>query len=557
MGAYSLQHEMVDVERARERLPEELEKIRRKAKEFAERPQPTISKEEIQKIIGKYRHGVLLIQQAQELRQRSYEKLQQAYQKLHTPPKTDYIMERIMPTLPPVATTVFATKAAKHPEVAGALKQFKQKQVERGEAIVSGFSPVAPSPSFSGALFESGITGSTKPFEEYFSKGPEYVILNISSEVLAAILFGKAFSKVGGWIKQTETFKGLARTVKFSRPYKFYYERIKLPVKTAYQTKLKLPAEKWLAKRWGWYRRRLLRGLAPEQVTTPTLKGEWFKEPITKLKVGEIKYFPLKKEPTKIPVKLWFKKTPVKPAPPLQPSTVSLLEASSYFWKQPTPGTTEVWISRIVGLTPKARKYYFEYMKRAFITGGLSRAVIQKEISELGFKENFKPYLPDVSPTKRMRVGNFLTSIIGVMPKFDITPHLAKKTEDLKSKSRKRKIVWVMPKFDVTPTQRTKSTPIIKQKPVIVQKRKYVQTHKQKRTTRTEISKITEIYRGISPPKPLKPPKAPKFKWPKPVKRKRKGSPIFYGLVMIEAPVLGPKQVLKAFFGSSKKRRKR
>lgn len=424
--------------------------------------------------------------------------------KAQKPKKTGNVMERIMPTLPPVATAVSAKEAAKHPEVAGALEQFKQKQVERGEAIISGFSPVATSPSISGALIESGMTRSTKPIEKYFSKGPEYAVLNISSEVLATILFGKALSKAGGWIKQTETFKGLTRTVKFSRAYKFYYERVKLPVKAAYQTKLKLPAERWLARHSEWFAKRAVSKISPGVVDIPEFA---------------------------------------------RPTAKSLWKQQLAWELAESPKTSAMLITKYVGpKSTRVQAWVSEHWLKK-ITGGLSYSLIRQELRTVTeVPERVKPYLPDVYPTKRMRASNVLASIVGFIPKFEITPPLAKKQE---SKSGKEKIHGAIPKVNVTPVQNAKTVPTIKQKPIVVQQPKYVQAPKQKRVSRTY--KPINIYRDFSPPKPLLPPKASSFKLPKPKKRKRKATPAtLYGWVGLEVPVPSAKQILKEIIGGKK-----
>ncbi|RLG99159.1 hypothetical protein DRO19_03065, partial [Candidatus Bathyarchaeota archaeon] len=86
-------------------------------------------------------------------------------------------------------------------------------------------------------------------------------ILSATSEILGYITFSKALSwaggKVGGWIKQTQTYQKLARTIKFSRVYKFYYEKFKVPAKAFYQTKIKLPAERLLYEKSPWLYRRV------------------------------------------------------------------------------------------------------------------------------------------------------------------------------------------------------------------------------------------------------------------------------------------------------------
>ena len=186
-------------------------------------------------------------------------KIEQTPKQPSVTPESDEFLKKLMPTLPPLIGGKLVFEASKgSKEAASILKSFEERQVVRAKAILSGFTPFYPSPT--SVAIESAITWSTEPFQE-FVFDPEYAILSASSEILGFITFGKALSwaggKIGGWIKQTETYQKLARTIKFSRVYKLYYEKLKVPAKAFYQTRIKLPAEKFLYEKSPWLYRRI------------------------------------------------------------------------------------------------------------------------------------------------------------------------------------------------------------------------------------------------------------------------------------------------------------
>jgi len=148
-------------------------------------------------------------------------------------------------------------RAIEHPET---FIEHRKWQMEMHELI--GPSP----PTLSGVAFSyalSPIFGAEsakveyKRLMEWEKRYPGYIGGTVSADVLISLLLGETAGKVGGWIKQTKTYKELVRTVKFSRAYRFYYEKFKIPISAFYQTKIKLPVEKFLYKKSPWLYRRV------------------------------------------------------------------------------------------------------------------------------------------------------------------------------------------------------------------------------------------------------------------------------------------------------------
>ena len=450
--------------------------------------------------------------------------------KAQKPKKTGNVMERIMPTLPPVATAVSAKEAAKHPEVAGALEQFKQKQVERGEAIISGFSPVAPSPSISGALIESGMTRSTKPIEEYFSKGPEYAVLNISSEVLATILFG---GETLGWA------------------WGKVPARVKKPLESIY-----FKAVKKLPKK--------LQGIfidEKEIITTRRVR-------VPKVIKREVYGRPYWKKSFQM-----FYSEPTKYEREIARRVLGWVSSKKLNIPKPSGGYTplsKTFRSGALMLVQeeKVAQQIVKELPTLTIRTVSERVIPKKVVPAIIMVEKTVPHITTKTTVSNI-TKNLIKTIIGVAPKFASS---SKPSAKPKSKSRAKDIEKITPKppkpkdvevatpkTDVAPFEGVeefiediaKQTPIIKHKPIVVQQPKYVQAPKQKRVSRTY--KPINIYRDFSPPKPLLPPKASSFKLPKPKKRKRKATPAtLYGWVGLEVPVPSAKQILKEIIGGKK-----
>ena len=112
-----------------------------------------------------------------------------------------------------------------------------------------------------GEALEKTVGWESYELESLSMKSPFYSAGTVAGDILAVWMGGEALSwaggKIGGWIKQTETYQKLARTIKFSRVYRFYYEHFKVPAKAFYQTRIKLPAEKFLYEKSPWLYRRV------------------------------------------------------------------------------------------------------------------------------------------------------------------------------------------------------------------------------------------------------------------------------------------------------------
>jgi len=278
-------------------------------------------------------------------------KIEQTPKQPSVTPESDEFLKKLMPTLPPLIGGKLVFEASKGSKTAASiLKSFEERQVMRAKAILSGFTPFYPSPT--SAAIESALTWSTEPLQE-FVFDPEYAILSASSEILGFITFGKALSwaggKIGGWIKQTETYQKLARTIKFSRAYKLYYEKFKVPAKAFYQTRIKLPAEKFLYKH---ILRRTPKGLAPQVVDIPE-----FVKPTA--------------------MNLWKQEAAWQIAE--SPKTSALLLTKYY---RPTSKHVSAWVSE-------------HWLKKA--TGGISYATVKPQLERfISIQERKLPYIPTV-----------------------------------------------------------------------------------------------------------------------------------------------------------------
>ena len=281
---------------------------------------------------------------------------------------SDELLKRLMPTLPPVIGGKLVFEASKgSKEAATILKRFEKRQVVRAKAILSGFTPFYPSPT--SVAIESALTWSTEPFKE-FALDPEYAILSASSEILGFITLGEALSwaggKIGGWIRQTETYQKLARTIKFCRVYRFYYEHFKVPAKAFYQTRIKLPAEKLLYKH---ILRRTPKGLAPQVVDIPE-----FVKPTA--------------------MDLWKQEAAWQIAE--SPKTSALLLTKYY---RPTSKHVSAWVSE-------------HWLKKA--TGGISYATVKPQLERfIPIQERKLPYIPTLElKTSKITSRSIITSSV-------------------------------------------------------------------------------------------------------------------------------------------------
>jgi len=196
----------------------------------------------------------------------------------------------------------------------------------------------------------------------------EYKIASAFTDVfLGSIFWEIGPGKIGGWIKQTETYRKIARAVKFSRAYKFYYEKIKVPTKTFVQTRIKLPAQKWLAEHWGWYGKRISGRLAPGIVDIPEFA---------------------------------------------RPTAHSLWKQQLAWELAETPKTSALLITKYAGVGQRTSAWVSEHWLKK-ITGGLSYALIKPELETLTpIKERPKlPYIPETVETASGQ--SLIKSILG------------------------------------------------------------------------------------------------------------------------------------------------
>jgi len=123
-------------------------------------------------------------------------------------------------------------------------REFGAGLIASGESIgypifnLMGVRTPRPGPTVTGGLI--GKIWGSQELEESMQKGPFYSAGTIAGDIMLSWAIGEAAS--GAWSKITGS-----RIVRFSRPYKFYYEKIKLPIKTRWQL-TKIKAEDWLAR---------------------------------------------------------------------------------------------------------------------------------------------------------------------------------------------------------------------------------------------------------------------------------------------------------------------
>ncbi|RLG99191.1 hypothetical protein DRO19_03005, partial [Candidatus Bathyarchaeota archaeon] len=371
-------------------------------------------------------------------------------------------------------------------------------------AVGAIFAPMAkvkitPSDILVGSTLNVGIS----EIQKFVTSGTHLTI----EEALGEAKFGALFSislkpviaTVGSWIKETQVFQRISRAFRFSRPYKFYYEKIKLPVKAWYTTKVKMPVEKWMIEHWGWYQSRIGKTLAPE--------------------LADIPEFPY-------------------------PAPTALFKQEVAWQIAESPKSTALLITKYTGKPEKMLPDWVSehWIKKVTVTGGATQLLSPEQTVKPVVEPLTKIFIPSIQPTIKETTSLLKPLIGGFVIKAAFRPRIIQElTPSLKAiETESAKIENLTQQFSIP-----KISIKLKTKALTLQE--------------TKFNKTQTILGQFSIPE-MEAPSIPKVKIPsKPFKiksKRKKGklSPLLYGLGWMISPVMEPQELMKLMFGGKRKK---